>query len=298
VTILALSLVLVAAVLHPSWNLLAKRASQGDPITFVWLTSALSAALYVPVVIALTAVQHSRLNDVRLDLAMIVGTGILHQIYFALLQRSYRAGEFSLVYPVARGSAPLIAAIAAVALFGERLSGLQVVGVATIVVAIFVIAGGHVAGLATDSAKLTLRRSLRDGLTTGIAIAAYTLWDKRAVSVFAISPILYDFGRTVSQTLLMAPTVLLSNEKRKALGTTWKQFRGEAFGVAILSPLAYVLVLYALTKAPVSVVAPLRESSIVIGACIGALFFGEGQLRRRLFAASLMLLGIVLLARG
>lgn len=133
---------------------------------------------------------------------------------------------------------------------------------------------------------------------TGVAIASYTLWDKQAVSVLAISPILYDFGRTAGQTLLLAPAVLSSKEKRKVVGTTWSQFRREALGVAILSPIAYVLVLYALATAPVSLVAPLRESSIIIGAFMGAHLLGEGQLRRRVVAASLMLTGIVVLARG
>jgi len=297
VTILALTLVLVAAVLHPTWNLLAKRATDGDQIAFIWLTSALSAVLYVPFVITLWAITPARLHEVRVDLAMMLGTGILHLIYFLLLQRSYRGGEFSLVYPVARGTGPLVTALAAVALFGERLAPLQCAGVASIVVAIFIIAGGHMNPLSAHSATPTLRRSLGYGITTGLAIASYTVWDKQAVSALAISPILYDFGRTAVQTLLLAPAVLSSREKRNVLWTTWRQFRPEAFGVAILSPLAYVLVLYALTTAPVSLVAPVRESSIVIGAFMGAHFLREGQLRRRIIAASLMLGGIVALAR-
>jgi drug/metabolite transporter (DMT)-like permease len=124
------------------------------------------------------------------------------------------------------------------------------------------------------------------------------LWDKQAVSALAISPILYDFGRTAAQTLLLTPSALASAQQRTALWTTWKQYRREAFGVAILSPVAYVLVLYALTKAPVSVVAPVRESSIIIGAFMGAHFLKEGRLRRRIVAASLMLTGIVALASG
>jgi drug/metabolite transporter (DMT)-like permease len=298
VSILALTLVLIAAVLHPTWNLLAKRATLGDPIAFVWITSALSAALYVPIVIALSAITPTRLHDARVDLAMMGGTGILHVIYFVLLQRSYRASEFSLVYPLARGTGPLVTTLAAVTLFGERLSALQFAGVAIIVIAIFVIAGGHVHESSTHAATLTLRRSIAYGIATGFAIASYTLWDKQAVSVLAISPILYDFGRTAAQTLLLAPSALSSKEKRNAVRATWRQFRREAFGVAILSPIAYVLVLYALTKAPVSLVAPLRESSIVIGAFMGAHFLREGQLRRRSIAASLMLAGIVVLARG
>ena len=130
----ALTLVLIAAVLHPTWNLLARRATHGDPIAFVWLTSVLSAALYVPIVIALSAITPVRLVDARVDLAMIAGTGMLHVIYFVLLQRSYRSADFSLVYPLARGTGPLVTALAAVALFGERLAALQGAGFAIIII--------------------------------------------------------------------------------------------------------------------------------------------------------------------
>ena len=229
---------------------------------------------------------------------MIAGTGILHAVYFLLLQRGYRVGEFSVVYPLARGTGPVVTALVAVALFGERLAPLQFAGVAVIVVAIFVIAGGRVSESPAHVAKLALQRSLFYGIATGISIAAYTLWDKQAVSVLAISPVLYDFGRTAVQALVLGPSVLRSKEKRSVLGATWRQFRPEAFGVAILSPIAYVLILYALTMAPVSLVAPLRESSIIIGAFIGAHFLKEGQLRRRIVAACLMLTAIVALARG
>ena len=297
-SILAFALVLVAAVLHPTWNLLARRATAGDPIVFVWMTSVLSAVLYVPLVVILLAVTHVALHDVRVDIAMMAGTGLLHVVYFVLLQRSYRVSDFSLVYPLARGTGPLVTALAAVTLFGERLAPLRYAGIAIIVVAIFVIAGGHASDSSTHRAARRLRLSLGYGIATGLAIASYTLWDKQAVAVLAISPILYDFGRTVSQALLLAPTVLVSKAKRNDVGTTWTQFRGEAFGVAILSPLAYVLILYALTTAPVSLVAPLRESSIIIGAFMGARFLREGNLRRRIVAASLMLAGIFALARG
>jgi drug/metabolite transporter (DMT)-like permease len=298
VNLVALGLVLAAAVLHPTWNLLARRANQGDPLTFVWITSFVSAVLYVPIVIALCALTSAHLRDVKVDLAMIAGTAILHLIYFILLQRSYRVGEFSLVYPLARGTGPLLTAVAAVTLFGERLAPIQVAGVAVIIAGIFVIARGRVNELSLESGTPAFRRSLGYGIMTGIAIASYTLWDKQAVSALAISPILYDFGRTAGQTLFLSPAVLSSTEKRDALWTTWTRFQREALAVAILSPLAYVLVLYALTIAPVSLVAPVRESSIVIGAFMGAHVLREGQLRRRLTAASLMLAGIVALARG
>lgn len=276
--------------------MLARRATGGDSVAFVWLTSALSAALYVPVVVIFVATTHARLLDPRLAIAMMAGTGALHQIYFMLLQRGYRAGAFSVVYPLARGTGPLAASLAAVVLFGEKLTLPHVLGIALILIAIFVITRGRTTGTVAQPSLGTRRSSLQYGVATGLCIAAYTLWDKQAVSALAISPILYDFGRTTAQTLLMGGTVLRSAARRNVLQATWRDFRREAIGVAILSPLAYVLILYALTVAPVSVVAPLREISIVIGAFMGAQLLREGQLIGRLIAASLMLLGIVALA--
>ncbi len=297
---LALILVLVAAVVHPTWNLLARRATGGDPVAFVWLTSALSAAMYVPIVVALALTSEGSfyLANIGLDVTMMAGTGILHVVYFVLLQRSYRESDFSLAYPLARGTAPLVTAAAAVTLFGERLGAVQCAGVAIVAVAIVVIAGGRTSASASASAPVALRRSLGYGAATGLAIASYTLWDKQAVSALAIPPILYDFGRTVSQTLLLSANAFSSATKRTDVATTWRRFRGEALGVAVLSPLAYVLVLYALATAPVSLVAPIRESSIVVGAFLGARILGERNRARRIFAAVLMLAGIAALARG
>ena len=219
----ALALVLLAAVIHPTWNLLAKRATDGDAIAFVWLTSALSTAFYVPFVVALVLVGHVRLPGGPVYFAMIVGTGVLHVIYFALLQRGYRASEFTLVYPLARGSAPIFAASVAIALFDERLDLVQCAGIVLVVLAIVVITRRSADGRATvaTSATHATRTSLGYGLATGLAIAAYTLWDKQAVSAFAISPILYDFGRTAAQAAILAPAVFRSDARRTSLRSTW-----------------------------------------------------------------------------
>lgn len=110
-------------------------------------------------------------------------------MYFMLLQRGYREGKFSIVYPLARGTGPLAASLAAIVLFGEKLTWPHVLGIALILVAIFVITRGRATGAAGQPSR-TLRPSLLYGVATGLSIAAYTLWDKQAVSWLAISPIL------------------------------------------------------------------------------------------------------------
>lgn len=285
-----LALVLTAAVLHAAWNVLAKRAQSADTVAFVWLTTALSAVVYLPAVAVWLIAVPLRRPLSALDFAFIAGTAVIHSAYFLLLQRGYRAGDLSLVYPLARGTGPLLASIAAVLLLGERPGLLGGLGIVAIVAGIFVAAGArlHVA---------RARASVGYGLATGATIAAYTLWDKHAVSALAIAPIVYEIGHFWVQTVLLAPLVA-RGERRAALGPTWRKHRAEILGVALLSPLGYILVLSALVVAPVSLVAPAREVSIVFGALLGARLFGEGDARRRIAGSVLILIGIVALARS
>ena len=138
-------------------------------------------------------------------------------------------------------------------------------------------------------------RAVVYALLTGLCIATYTLWDKHAVSALAIPPVLFDWSRNFGQALLVAPFAL---RQRAAVAHHWRTHRLEVLGVAILSPLAYILVLTALSVSPVSYVAPLRESGILIGTLMGTRILLEEGGRRRIAAAAGMALGIVLLALG
>ena len=283
------ALILIAAVLHATWNLLAKRAQAADTVAFVWLTTALSAVVYLPLAVMWLIIVPLRQPFTQMDIAFICGTAVIHCAYFLLLQRGYRAGDISLVYPLARGTGPLLASIAAVLFLGERPGVLGGIGIAGIIAGIFVAAGAR---LHVPRA----RASLGYGLATGATIAAYTLWDKHAVSALAIAPLIYESGHFCVRTVLMAPLVA-RGKRRAALGPAWRAYRAEIIGVAVLSPLAYVLVLTALVAAPVSLVAPAREVSIVFGALLGARLFGEGDPRRRVAGSVLILAGIIALAR-
>ena len=132
-------------------------------------------------------------------------------------------------------------------------------------------------------------------MLTGAAIAAYTLWDKQAVEAVALSPVVYYWGTNLANAALLAPVAL---RNRADLRRAWTTSRMRAAGVGLLSPLAYILVLYALAEAPVSYVAPARESSIVVGTVLGLVILGEQDHRRRLAAAAAILAGVVVLALG
>ena len=131
------------------------------------------------------------------------------------------------------------------------------------------------------------------GLLTGALIAIYTVWDKYAVSHLLVSPILLNYGCNFFETVLLAPIALVD---RQTIRREWHTHPREILGVAILSPIAYILVLLAMVFTPLSYVAPIRELSILVGAVMGHRLLAEEGATRRLAAASLMVLGILMLA--
>src|SRR5688572_6928076 len=112
----ALALVVVGAFIHAYWNLLVKRAA-GDP-AFVWLFSFTSALIYLPVVVVLIALEP--LDYGPTEWALILSSGVLHLAYAVTLNHGYRVGDLSVVYPIARGTGPLISSLGAIVLLGER----------------------------------------------------------------------------------------------------------------------------------------------------------------------------------
>ena len=278
----ALLLVLVAAFAHAAWNLFAKTAEGGT--TFVWLSALAGVVLYLPALVVALVVAPGRLGAVALG--FMVGSGLLHSLYFVLLQRGYRDGDLSLVYPLARGTGPLLSTAAAVAFFAERPSPLALAGSALIVGAVLSLTARPrgSAGAATAFALLT-----------GVSIAAYTLWDKQAVGDQSVSPIIYLWGLQLVNTMVLSAWVLRRPER---IVSTWRNSRRQVLGVGLLSPGAYILVLYALERAPVSYVAPAREVSILIATALGTTVLAEEGLGHRLVAAGGIVLGIAALAIG
>lgn len=283
-SLLALFLILISAVLHATWNLFAKRTNGGA--SFVWLYDLLSMLIYAPIMLVLAITLHLTFNTTIL--IFIVGSAMLHLCYFILLQRAYRVGDMSLVYPLARGTGPLLTTILALSVFGEHLPLIALAGIVLIVVGIFIITGGTRLFTSLDA-----RGGVIYGLLTGLFIAGYTLWDKQSVSTFHVFPILLYYCNTVVRVLLMSPYGLAH---WREVQQGWYTHRLEALGVAILSPLTYFLVLIVMTFTPVSYVAPTREVGVLFGAFMGAHLLAEGGLKRRLLAAGMIVVGIAALA--
>ncbi len=287
-TPLALGLVLIAAFTHATWNFAAKRFGGGLP--FVWLTGLLSFAFYIPAVTGYWLWKNPSLPPVAL--LLFIGSGLIKTAYALLLQRGYRHGDFSLIYPLARGTGPLFSTLAAIAIFGERPTPLALAGGAVIVASIFYLTGGAKL-LHADRAHL--RQGLLYGFTCGCCIAAYTVWDQRAVSQLRLPPILYDCGTQVVMCCVLTP---FAWRRRAEAAQTWREHRGKVLTVALLGPAGYVLILYAMSFTPVSYIAPAREVSILIGTFFGARLLKESDAPRRLLAAAGMVLGVIALALG
>lgn len=282
----ALALVLVAAVLHATWNLAAKGVTE-DRVTFIWLYITTTVVCWVPVAVVWVVVAGDRPRWVWLLGAAV--TGILHVGYQLVLQRGYAEGDLNLVYPLARGSGPLLTFVVAVTVLGQHPGAVAAAGVAAVVVGVVLIAlrPGH------DG----VRAGVVWGLLTGATIASYTLWDNYSVNHLAVPPVPYFVLGTVLQLPWLA-ALLATRPAMAPIRDVWRQTRVPALVVGLLSPLAYILVLRALQLAPVSLVAPARETSIVIGAAFGWLVLREPRPARRLVGAVVVLAGIGLIAVG
>jgi drug/metabolite transporter (DMT)-like permease len=285
-TLGALILILAAAFIHASWNLLNKRAS--GHVTFTWLVAVLSAIFYTPVALAVIFVTGLEIGVV--ELGLMAGSAALHSAYFILLNQGYRVGDLSLVYPLARGTGPLLSTLAAIWLLGERPSALALIGALLIIGGVVVI---------TSNPKSLRQSGVKTAVlyaaVTGLFIAAYTLWDKQAVSRFAVPPLILDWGSNLGRAILLTSLPARYPQETRV---EWREHRFEAIGVAVLAPLSYILVLTAMQFTPVSYVAPAREISILIGTAMGTRLLAESDGTRRLVAASAMVLGVVALAVG
>ncbi len=283
----ALFLVITAAVGHATWNYFLKKSGGGLGLLTL---SALLASIWLAPIAFWLAITGSGFKWTFV--AAMVGSGLIHTAYFLLLDRAYRSGgDLSVVYPLARATGPLLTIVTATLFLGEQMSMLALCGAVLIGISAFVLTG--------NPAKLRnaeARRGIGFALLTGMMIAAYTVWDKQAVSALLIAPLLYDWGAGFSRVLILVP--LTRHREPGAIARAWREQKKTAIIIAVLSPLSYILVLIAMVTTKVSYVAPARELSILFAALLGAHVLKEGDVRRRAFAAVGMVLGISGLALG
>ena len=286
-TLSALSLVVLAAFIHAAWNLLAKRSASG--IVFVWLYSLAEVILYAPVFLYVVGTDAPKLG--LGGWTLILSSGVLHIGYSVTLQKGYNVADISVVYPVARGTGPLISSIGAMLVFHEVPNAFGALGIALLLGGIVLIAGGT---SVLRSADPRTARGVVYGGVTGLSIAAYTINDAYAVKALLISPIVFQYLENSTRVVALAGVALARPTFLVEMKRNWRL----AVAVGFLVPISYVLSLYAMRLAPVSYVAPARELSMLIGALLGAKLFSEGHVVERTTGCALMFIGIAALTLG
>lgn len=289
----ALLLVLAAALLHATWNIAAKKAGGGD--AFVLMGAIMVGVLWAPVALWFGWQELPRWGG--LEWGFVLATTVVHLTYYRSLLRGYREADLTVVYPVARGTGPLITVAVAIVLLDEPLTWAGSFGALGVCLGVFVLAGGpRLWDAAHDPAQRDrVRTGLRWGAITGLTIAGYTVLDGYAVKVLAMSPILLDWLTNLLRIPFLAPSQWRARQAfLAAVRTQWRY----ALLSSILAPMGYVMVLYAVTMAPLSHVAPAREVSMLFAALLGGRLLGEGERGLRLIGAALIAGGVVMLALG
>ena len=276
-TTAAVGLALGAALLHAAWNLRLK--SSADPLRLAAVAVPLGTAVLTPIVLgAWLATGRPGLPWQAWALAALAG--FVELLYFHALSNAYRRGEISAVYPVARGTAPLLAALVGLVALHEHITTIQAVGVAVLIGGIWLARPssiGQALGPGSPSA-------LAPALLTGVLIATYTIIDRLGVR---LGPFwLYAWAHFTATALWLLPWV------RRGLVRA-------AMPVGVLSVGAYGLALTALSLAPLALVAPVRESGVIVVALWGVLRMGErDRASLKLGGAAAVLAGAALLAAG
>jgi uncharacterized membrane protein len=266
---------------------MSKRAAAAGP-TFVFVYNVVACVTYAPWVSWLLA--QGKLNwDWAIAICVVV-SGIVHLAYSLSLQRGYQVADLSVVYPIARGTGPMLSSICAFLLLCEMPTGLGLIGLFAVVAGIALIS---TQGDLTAFKKPHGKAGVWWGTATGGLIASYAVVDAYAVKMLSIAPVILDWFSNLLRFVLLAPVVAGSPARSRDLmqGKWWL-----AIGVGLLSPLSYILVLAALEMgARVSAVAPAREMSMMVGTLFGMLFLRERVGPWRLVGCAVVIVGVMML---
>ena len=279
-------LVLLAALLHATWNYLAKTIPSGAP--FVWLLAVVMCILWFPVAAGYIYLYGFEWSAQNIGILLI--SGVLHLVYFLILQIGYQKADLSVVYPLARGSGPVLASLGAVVFLDEHISTPAMIGLGLVVVGVLLITGL----LSSRQASAQVKTGLFYGIVIGIFIASYTVWDGFVVREMAIAPILLEYSTNPLRIAALSPVAWKKWPEVRAI---WTGHRWKIILISIIAPLGFIFVLYALRVAPVHLVAPTREISIVLGVIFGAKLLTEQNFRSRMAGALLIVAGIVFLSQ-
>ena len=269
-------LVLSAALLHAVWNALVKGSD--DKVIVLGLISLghVIPGLFIVMVVPLPPIE---------SVPYIIASTIIHWVYYFLLNTAYRIGDFSLIYPIARGLAPVLIALGSQIWIGEKLPVLAWTGILTVSGGIMILTRGSFSGAIPPSAIVA-------AVGVALAVTAYSLVD--GVGIRISGNALSYIGWLFVNEIFVAAFIFSSQFRRLRVVSVRTLYIGFAGGV--ISGLAYAMVLYAKTLAPLGIISALRETSVIFAAIIGVIWFKEGPRNQRLFAALIVVVGIGLIA--
>jgi len=270
--------VLFAAACHAGWNALIKVGL--DPLSTTTLIS-LGAGLVALALVPLVGMPASAAWP------WLIASVIVHLCYFASLIESYRTGDLGQVYPIARGSAPLMTAAATTVFVGEKLSLIGWTGILSLVAGVLLLSarGGR------ELAEVD-RRAIGFALFTALTICAYSVVDGIGARLSA-NPNAYSVWLFIGIAFVMLPYAIYRDgpDVIPAMRRFWR--RGLAGGA--LQLLSYGIAIWAMTAAPIAIVATLRETSVLFGAVIAVVVLKEPLRAARVVAACLIVCGLILI---
>ena len=285
-TTAALFLVLSSALFHATWNLLLKRSEH--KAVFFWSFTAVSFVVFLVPAIVFVVIDGLTWTGVLFGL----GSAAIHGCYGLALSRTYELGDLSSAYPVARGMGVTLIPIAGVAILGEDVSVAAGAGIGLVIVGIYAVqVQPRSLGDLLQPARALALPSSRVALLTGGIIATYSLWDKAALD--HISPVILNQFNMIGYLFMLLPLAMHGQSQR--LRAEWRAHGKGIVAAGVLAPLAYVLVLVALTTSQVSYIGPAREVGIVLGAVLGVVFLKEGFGASRISGSLLVVAGVLTL---
>jgi drug/metabolite transporter (DMT)-like permease len=272
-----------AAALHATWNALAKRAE--NQFAFLWSSVSLATLLLLPIGLLRLAAEPTP----SAGLPFVAASIGIHALYFWALGRSYRFGDFSRVYPMARGLGVALVPLIALPVFGERLSRVGWLGIGLVVLGIVWL--GRRPSAARGSTGSGISTGTVWAVVTGVTIATYSLVDKAGVARLHPMPYIALIGLGLS--VILSPVVLVD---RRTLVNEWRRRWRAILVASAMNLTSYLLVLFAFRLSKVGYVVASRELSILFSALIGSRWLGEGRLGPRLAGASIVLAGVICVA--
>jgi drug/metabolite transporter (DMT)-like permease len=284
--LLPLALLLLAAVMHASWNLLVKRATERQ--VFTWWALCVGALCCLPLLLVGGALPTA-------VLPFVAASALAEAAYFLALTRAYQVADFSLAYPMARGAAPVFLLVWSVLLLGDRPRPGGYAGLALLVGGLALV--GSAAWLARRSSHPSApsSRGLLMALGVALCISIYTAIDGKAVHLPSTSPVGYTVAVMACTAVVLGPP-LLAFYGRRTLATELRVNWPRIAVVGVLNIATYILVLLAYQMSRVSYAGAIREVSVVFGALLGWLVLGERFGLPRLAGAALIFAGIVVIA--